>query len=155
MKNLILLAQSSGFVDPVGDGKTFADSWARFSGLGIQTFLLGVLTVFSVLAILWGCLEAFRYFFYTLPEQKKNEERNNGQSDVSAVKPTVSVPKPTPKTAPKTAPVVQPAPVAPAAADDGAVVAAIIAAITAMRNEEAADGLAPGAFRVVSFRRKR
>ena len=143
MKNLILLAESSGFVDPVGDGKTFADSLARFTGLGIQTFLLGVLTVFSVLAILWGCLEVFRYFFYTLPEQRKSEEKAGGASEKNASKPT---PAPTP-----VAPV---APVEPTEADDGAVVAAIIAAITAMRNEEAADGVAPGAFRVVSFRRR-
>ena len=144
MNNLILLAQSSGFVDPVGDGKTFADSWARFSGLGIQTFLLGVLTVFSVLAILWGCLEAFHYFFYTLPEQRKAEKKANGESEAPKAAP-----------APAPAPVAQPTPVAPVTTDDGAVVAAIIAAITAMRNEEAADGIAPGAFRVVSFRRKR
>jgi len=137
MNNLIFLAQSSEFVDPVGDGKTFADSWARFSGLGIQTFLLGMLTVFAVLSILWGCLEIFRYVFYTIPERKKAEE--NGEQPVSApVAPVVAEPEPV------------------VYSDDGEVVAAIIAAITAMRNEEAAEsGVAPTAFRVVSFRKRR
>ena len=41
----------------------WADRWANFTGKGIQTFALGVLTVFAVLSILWGCLEIFRYFF--------------------------------------------------------------------------------------------
>ena len=137
MNDLILLAQSSGFVDPVGDGKTFADSWARFSGLGIQTFLLGMLTVFAVLAILWGCLEIFRYVFYTVPERNK---ANGGENSVPA--PVAPAPS-----------AVEPEPVV--YSDDGEVVAAIIAAITAMRNEEAAEsGVAPTAFRVVSFRKR-
>ena len=136
MNNLIFLAEASGFVDPV-QGEGFAASWERFTGLGIQTFLLGICTVFAVLAILWGCLEVFRYVFYTIPEKKKAEA-------ASAV------------TAPA-APAVEPETEAVPAysSDDGEIVAAIIAAITAMRNDEAAEsGVAPGAFRVVSFRKR-
>ena len=141
MNNVILLAAGSVFTDPVGNGKSFADSWARFSGLGIQTFLLGVLTVFSVLAILWGCLEIFRYFFYTVPERKKAEEKV-ALSAKNEAAPVVSEPVQETVSAP--------------VSDDGEIVAAIIAAITAMRNDEAAENgeLAPGAFRVVSFRKR-
>ena len=136
MNNLIFLAKASEFQDPVGSGTAWADRWARFTGLGIQTFILGMLTVFAVLAILWGCLEVFRYVFYTIPEKKKAEANRAPQPAVEA-----------------DAKVVESAPVADT--DDGEIVAAIIAAITAMRDEEAAEsGVAPGAFRVVSFRKR-
>ena len=133
MNHLIFLAKASGFVDPV-EGEGFAASWERFTGLGIQTFLLGMLTVFAVLSILWGCLEVFRYFFYTVPE------RNKAQAADQSVE--------TPAVESVAEPIVQ--------NDDGEIVAAIIAAITAMRDEEAAEsGVAPTAFRVVSFRKRR
>ena len=133
MNNLIFLAKASEFVDPVGEGTKWADRWARFSGMGIQTFILGMLTIFSVLAILWGCLEVFRYVFYTIPEKKKAAA-------------------PAPET------VAAPAAAEPEVADysdDGEVVAAIIAAITAMRSDEAAESGVPSTgFRVVSFRKR-
>ena len=134
MNNLIFLAKASEFVDPVGEGTAWADRLARFTGLGIQTFLLGICTVFAVLAILWGCLEVFRYVFYTIPEKKKAEAAAN----VAPV-----------------APAVEAEPEVVETSDDGEIVAAIIAAITAMRSDEAAEnGVAPGAFRVVSFRKR-
>lgn len=124
MNNLVILATV----------EKWADRWANFIGQGIQTFGLGVLTVFSVLAILWGCLEIFRYFFYTLPQREAQGEAAEA-----------------PATAEEN---IEPVYVAPVS-DDGEVVAAIIAAITAMRDEEAAEsGVAPGAFRVVSFRKR-
>ena len=89
MNNLILLAKGTGFVDPV-EGEGFAASWERFSGLGIQTFLLGILTVFAVLSILWGCLEIFRYLFYTIPERKKA----NGSGDKPVSEPAAPVAAP-------------------------------------------------------------
>lgn len=137
MNNLILLAKGTGFVDPV-EGEGFAASWERFSGLGIQTFLLGMLTVFAVLSILWGCLEIFRYVFYTVPERNKANGGDKPASEpVAPVVPVVTDPEPA------------------VYSDDGEVVAAIIAAITAMRSEEAAEsGVAPTAFRVVSFRKR-
>ena len=137
MNNLIFLAKASEFVDPVGDGMTWTDRWARFSGLGIQTFILGMLTVFAVLAILWGCLEVFKYVFYTIPERRKN-----GGAKVNKAE------KPAP------APVSAPAPAAaPAANTEEEIVAAIIAAITAARAEEGIP--ASTAFRVVSFRKRK
>ena len=123
MNNLVILASV----------ENWGERWENFTGTGIQTFILGMVTVFAVLAILWGCLEIFRYVFYTIPERNK---ANGGE-------------KPAP------APKAEPAPEPVAYSDDGEVVAAIIAAITAMRNDEAAEsGVAPGAFRVVSFRKR-
>ena len=55
------------FVDNYGD-----NVWHRFVEGGLPTAALGILAVFGVLSILWGCLEIFRYVFYTLPEQRKN-----------------------------------------------------------------------------------
>ena len=83
MNNLIFLAKASEFVDPVGTGTAWADRLARFTGLGIQTFILGMLTVFAVLAILWGCLEVFRYVFYTIPEKKKAEAAAQAAPDAA------------------------------------------------------------------------
>ena len=36
-------------------------------------FVQGLLTVFAVLAILWGALALFKVFFYDIPEKKKNK----------------------------------------------------------------------------------
>ena len=128
MNNIIFLAEATGFVDNYGD-----DRWLRFTEKGISTFLLGMLTVFAVLSILWGCLEIFRIVFYTIPEKKK--------AAAAAAAPVAPV-----ETATEAETV---------ESDDGEVVAAIIAAITAMRSDEAAEnGVAPGAFRVVSFRKR-
>ena len=115
----------AGFLDTYGD-----NTWARFVEKGVPTAILGMLTVFAVLAILWGCLEVFKYVFYTLPEQRKKTE-----SAQTAVEPD---------TAPREEQTY---------ADDGEIVAAIIAAITAARAEES-NG-APAAFRVVSFRKRK
>jgi sodium pump decarboxylase gamma subunit len=110
----------------------FNQRWKIFSTDGIQTAILGILAVFAVLSILWGCLEIFKYVFYTLPERRKAEA--NGE---------------------KAQPVAESAPEAEeeSYADDGTIVAAIIAAITAARAEEGAS--APAAFRVVSFRKRK
>ena len=98
----------------------------------IQVPVVGVLMVFSVLAVLWGVLSVSKVVFYDMPRKRTN------QSD------TISETKKTPVVA---APVV---PAAPAVVtDDAAIVAAITAAIAAMRADE---GCSNG-FRVVSFRR--
>ena len=117
----------AGFVDDYGK-----DTWKRFIDKGIPTAILGILTVFAVLTILWGCLELFKYVFYTLPEQRKKSE--SGEENTNP--------------APSTAPVEE-----QVYADDGEIVAAIIAAITAARAEE--GDVAPTAFRVVSFRKRK
>ena len=112
----------------------FNQRWKIFSTDGIQTAILGILAVFAVLSILWGCLEIFKYVFYTLPERKKSMENKNPieaaiMADEKASEAEV------------------------ACADDGEIVAAIIAAITAARTEEGAS--APAGFRVVSFRKRK
>ena len=127
MQGLYYLAEKTAFEDTYGD-----DVLARFLGHGLQTALLGVLTVFAVLSILWGCLEIFKYVFYTLPESKKKTEKKESAS----VQPAV----------------VQSQPVQ-AYSDDKAVVATIIAAITAAREEEGIPSTVP--FRVVSFRKRK
>lgn len=138
MNNLILLAERSNFADPYNGAENWASRWGRFSGLGIQTAILGMLTVFAVLSLIWGCLEVFRYFFYTIPEKRKNEAEKSES-----------------ETAPVAEAVQESVPEVIEDEDDGEVVAAIVAAITALRAEESeASDVPSGKFRVVSFRRK-
>ena len=127
--SMYYLAAQSGFVDTYGK-----NTWKRFVEGGLPTAVLGMVIVFAVLAILWGCLEVFKYVFYTLPEQRKKEAQ--GESDDA------------PATVSKSVPVGE-----ATYADDGEIVAAIIAAITAARAEEGMT--APAGFRVVSFRKRK
>lgn len=93
--------------------------------LGGQVSLLGMGTVFAVLAILWGLVELMHLLLTGVTGGKKN------------------------KAAPAKAeaPAPAPAPAAAAAADDLEIVAVITAAIAA------ASGSSPSSFRVVSFKR--
>lgn len=129
MQGLYYLAEKTAFKDTYGD-----DVIARFLGHGVQTALLGMLTVFAVLSLLWGCLEIFKYVFYTIPERKKNSAKTE---EVKSVQPST----------------VAEAPSTSVYGDDKAVVAAIIAAITAAREEEGIPSTVP--FRVVSFRKRK
>lgn len=97
-----------------------------FSKAGIVS-LMGMATIFMVLALLWGAIEIMHLLLH------------RGEKKAKAEKPAAVTP---------TAPV-EPAPAPVSSEDDGAIVAAITAAITAMRAE---DGVS-GAFRVVSFKR--
>ena len=102
----------------------------RLSTAGIVT-LQGMLTIFCVLALLWGAIEIMHGL---MSKNGKKAEKAKPAKPVAEAKP-----------APAPAPVV-----APVAADDnGATIAAIIAAISAARAEEGAIG----GFRVVSFKR--
>ena len=112
---------------------TASDMGGAFSAerlaLAGQMTLLGMGMVFAVLAILWAVLTVFKLIF-AKPEPKKKAEP-----------------------APKSEPVVIPEPVAvEEQADDGELIAILTAAIVAY---EASCGneVAPGGFRVVSFRR--
>ena len=123
MINVIALAAE-------GENMTFAD---RATTAGIVS-LQGMLTIFLVLAILWGAIEVLHYALVGRKEKKKS--------------------KPVQESAPAPAAAAAPAPVAPVAptapvADDGAIVAAITAAIAAQLSEEGYTG----GFRVVSFKR--
>ncbi len=93
----------------------------------LQVSLLGIGTVFAVLAILWGVLEVFRFFFYDLPNKAKKTEKK--------------------AEAPKQAPAASPAPVVQLQSSDDEVVAAITAAIAVVLDRPASS------FRVVSFRK--
>ena len=131
MQGIYYLAEKTQFVDNYGN-----DWVARLVEQGLPTALLGMVTVFAVLALLWGCLEVFKYVFYTIPERRKN-----GAEVKKAEKPAP-------------APVSAPAPVAaPAVNTEEEIVAAIIAAITAARAEEGIP--ASTAFRVVSFKKRK
>ena len=91
---------------------------------GGMVFLTGMLTVFSVLGILWITLMAFKFFFHDLP---------SGEKKVKKEKP---VPAPV-----QTAPVVT----------DNNEIIAVIAAAIAMAESECGGNTK---FRVVSFKRK-
>ena len=109
--------------------RKFSESWKIFVTDGIQIAILGALTVFAVLSILWGALEIFKYVFYTLPKRNQEAEEEQDNAPVSQTQPQTVY------------------------TDDEEVVAAIMAAITAYRADE---GIAPTVpFRVVSFRKKK
>lgn len=94
-----------------------------------KMLLIGLGTVFIVLALLWGALELFRRFLTA---------REEGGAEQSTPAPVQIVASAAP-----------PAPVAPAG--DDALIAVITAAVAAAMAEEN-GGAVPG-FRVVSFRR--
>ncbi len=74
-------------------------------GIGFQTMFIGLATVFAVLMIIWGLLEIFKIFFYTIPNKRK------AAADTPAIETaTEEVPAP--------------------AGDDSALVAAISAAVS-------------------------
>lgn len=101
---------------------------------GGQIVILGMLIVFSVLAILWGVLSLSKIFFYDIPEKKKNM-----QSEKPAEKEKNS--EPAKKEEPDEV---------YAENDDGEIIAAITAAISEYLKD---DVTYAGGFRVVSFRR--
>lgn len=122
--NFIMLEAAASATDVM----SFSDRASE----ALQVSLLGMATVFAVLAILWGVLEIFRFFFYDLPNKSKKREEKS------------EAPK-APK-APKT-PVAPVAPVVQAATSDEEIVAAITAAISVVMDRPASS------FRVVSFRK--
>ncbi len=111
-------------------------NWGERASTAGTVTLMGMVTIFAVLAILWAMIEIMHSVLHK--GEKKEKE-------------------PTPqKAAPAPAPNQDDAAIAAAIAaalaaaeDDGAVVAAITAAITAARAEAGETG----AFRVVSFKR--
>lgn len=106
-------------------------------GYGLPTSLFGFAVVFGVLILIWGVLALFRVFFYTIPNAKKNSNSTASSNAVSApvsdggnVQAAVALPQ----------------------TDSASVVAAIMAAISAFR---AQNGEGTGAFRVVSFKKRK
>ena len=126
MMNIVALAAETGI------------DWGERAATAGVTTLLGMVTIFSVLALLWATIEIMHYLLHR-GEAKKKEPKN------------ASTPA-----QPSAAPSVDDAAIAAAIAaslaaceGDSATVAAIVAAITAMRAEEGESG----GFRVVSFKR--
>ena len=98
---------------------------------GLQVFVIGICTVFIVLAILWGVMALFKLFFYTIPNNKKNTQKSG--IDVKKV---------------ENVPSLEEIPLAPPA-NDTQLIAVITAAIAAYNNS--CGNALP--FRVVSYRR--
>lgn len=121
---MLIINYLASIIDNYGD-----NVFKRFVEAGLPVAALGILTVFAVLTIIWGALELLKYFFYTLPKMREEEEE-----EAPEVTPT--------------------APAQPqAATNDAEIVAAIIAAITAARADEGIPESAK--FRVVSFRKRK
>ncbi|MCI8611506.1 MAG: OadG family protein [Clostridiales bacterium] len=99
---------------------------------GLQVFVIGICTVFIVLAILWGVMALFKLFFYTIPNNKKNVQK--GDANVKKV---------------ENIPSLEEIPLAAPPANDTQLIAVITAAIAAY-NDSCGNTLP---FRVVSYRR--
>ena len=116
---------------------TSASTMGEKLSIGGQVTLLGMGTVFAVLALLWGLVE----LLHLLLSSFSGEKKKNASSPA------------TPTVAPAPAPAPVAAAQAPAPAiqtgttDDLAIIAVITAAIAA------SEGRDPSAFRVVSFQR--
>ena len=115
-----------------------AVNWGERAATAGITTLLGMVTIFLVLALLWASIEIMHFLLHRGEKKEKPAKAETSAPAASA------------------APVADDAAIAAAIAaslaaseDDGATVAAITAAITAMRAEQGCDS----AFRVVSFKR--
>lgn len=100
---------------------------------GLQTMLLGLGTVFSVLIIIMGVLTLFKLFFYVIP-QKRAKARCAEETVIEDAAADNAVTD-----------------------DDGALVAAITAAVAVYLSNENDSGVENEkipAFRVVNFRRR-
>ncbi len=106
-------------------------------GYALPKALFGFCCVFCVLALIWGILILFKVFFYTIPNLSKNKLSKKQQKNTQQQAETQQTP-------------VEAS--APAAIDGNEIVAAIMAAISAYRN---ASGEGNGAFRVVSFKKRK
>lgn len=124
MTNMLFTALNK-YQDVIDSGMFSAERWA----LAGEMILIGMGMVFAVLIVLWAVLAVFRLIF-AKPEPKEKAEHTAKTDAVAA-----------------------PAPVAgEERTDDTELIAILTAAIVAY---EASNGneVAPGGFRVVSFRR--
>ena len=120
MKDMVWIALTA-------NGNSFAENALE----ALNVTLVGMVTIFAVLALLWGIIELLHRILSSGKALAKEGKAGKAESPVS------------------------PAPTAPAASsaaqtgDDGALIAAITAAVSAAIAEEGYTG----GFRVVSFRR--
>lgn len=105
-------------------------TYSERASLAGEVALIGLLIVFSVLAILMIALYIFQYLMYTLPKRKKEKAEAMAPAVARAEIPEAPVEAP---------------------ADDLALIAVLTAAVAAYESE--ANGYT-GGFRVVSFKRK-
>ena len=121
-----MMLLDASFTIPFGEEGGFQTVGDVFANGGL-VFILGMLTVFAVLAILWGCLEVFHRVVHGAVKEKKAPAPK-----VVFSEPTVTAPAVTASTS-----------------NNDEIVAVIAAAVAAAQAE------APtGKFRVVSFRKK-
>lgn len=123
---------------------TVGEAFGERAGVAGSVTLLGMVTIFAVLAILWGVIEALHRVL-----------NRGGKTDTPAAKPAAPAAKPAAE-AKKHAQATQVTQVTQAVKatetarrDDGELVAVITAAVAAAMEEEGYTG----GFRVVSFRR--
>ena len=102
-----------------------SDAPSEILGLGGQVVLIGMLTVFAVLGLLWACLAVFKLVFHDIPAKRVKKVVAEKEVVESFVVPE------------------------PVYSQDEEIVAVIAAAIAAAESESNA-GIK---FRVVSFRR--
>ena len=120
-----MISATAGKYDDVINSGIFSPERLALAG---EMLIMGMVTVFAVLAFLWGVLAIFKFVF-ARPQKKQ-------------------VTKPA-----KSEPIEEPATVAEEPqTDDGELVAVITAAVAAYIASEEPDA-APNGFRVVSFRR--
>lgn len=117
---------------------TVGETFGERAGVAGSVTLLGMVTIFAVLAILWGVIEVLHRVL-----------NRGGKTDTPAAKPAAPVAKPAAE-AKKPAQATQTVKATETARrDDGELVAVITAAVAAEMEEEGYTG----GFRVVSFRR--
>ena len=117
---------------PIALAANEAIDWGERASTAGTVTLMGMVTIFAVLALLWASIEIMHHLLHRGEKKEK----------------PVSEKKPAPVGTDDAAIAAAIAAAMAASEDDGATVAAITAAITAMR-AEAGD---TGAFRVVSFK---
>ena len=109
-------------------------SLAENSKVAVEVSLMGMLTIFVALALLWGAIELFRFAYQA--SQKKSADQNSEKQEIRGV-----------AEAPAAAAVAQTAQEAPVQTDEGEIVAAITAALSAYLD------VPQSSFRVVSFKK--
>lgn len=112
-----------------------------------EVTILGMLMIFSVLALLWGILAIFKLIFVGRTPKEATKKEKKAKAEKKAEKNAVA-----PEAPAEVAPTEAPA-TAPQSADDTELVAILTAAIAAYRENEGYIGADINGFRVVSFKR--
>lgn len=119
--NFLLAIEKGDYADKIIDTKGFLET----VGFGGRMFLLGMLTVFAILGIIWICLSVMKFIFERKGTTNTSEKVKATVEDISTTE-------------------------AAELYDDGEIIAVIAAAI-AMAEEENQGAK----FRVVSFRKSK